>query len=605
MYIYVIIEYVGGASMYIKKYLNKAKTDSQIYLFISVPGSKKRKIVEKYPSLNKLIEEHGSEEKAMKFLKERCTKLDNLEKSKRLGKTNLEIDLNKKIVLDSDEYVGIKNMGYLFLQKAYYDLGIESFLNKWKYENKEKIKYSLNDAFRLLVYSRVHEPCSKLAVSRKTNDFIEDFDLSIDDLYDCLDRTYSFSKDLTRKLSNKCKSLIGGKGCAIYYDCTNFYFEIQEADDEKGLRDYGVEKNHRPDPIVEYGLLMDEDGFPIGSSTFRGNESEKTSLVPLLKEAGEDASKAKIIVADNGLNTEDNKKIIHDTGRNYIFCQSPKQLSEANLKEAFEDKNWLVYDNGKKKIKSYWIIRSNKREERLIVKFDKASYDFVNHTIDKRVERATKLINNPSKLNFSNCTDGKQYIRKLVVDSKTGEILKDKSLLELKTEEIENDRKYAGYMFYVTDIPRKKDDEDGFFTKLKKDGYRVEFMDDIEVAKIAGKRNDIEDCFRKMKTGMDARPIFVRKPEHIEAHLFTVYVALTLLMYIQKKYVSKMTTDDLLEAIRNYELCMLKKQTDIYKTGYYSKNVEILAKSMNFENMDKCYLGWNTIKEIISMSKNR
>lgn len=591
--------------MYIKKYPNKAGTDQQIYIFMAVPGSKKRKIVEKYPSLNALAAQHGSEEAAMKAIWDRCSELDAAERATRLGKTSLEIDLDRKIELGSDEYVGTKNMGYLFLQKAYYDLGIEPFLNKWKFDSKAKIRYSLNDAFRLLVYSRVHEPCSKLAVSRKTSDFIEDFDLSVDDLYDCLDRTYEFSRDLTRRMSGKCRALIGGKGRAIYYDCTNFYFEIQEADGEGGLRDYGVEKNHRPDPIVEYGLLIDEDGFPIGSATFRGNESEKTSLGPLLKEAGEEVTKAKIIVADNGLNAEPSKRKIHGSGRNYIFCQSPKLLSDENLEQAFEDKGWQTYDGGRKRIKSYWIKRTSGWEERLVVRFDQASCDFANHMIDGRVERARNFIKSPSKLSYSNCKDGKQYVRKITVDKNTGEVIKEKSQLELRTEDIEKDRKYAGYMFFVTDIPRKEDDLDGSFTRLRKDGYRVEFMDDIEIAKIAGKRNDIEDCFRKMKTGMDARPIFVRRPEHIEAHLFTVYVALTLLMYIQKRYAPGMTSDDLLDAVRNYSVCMLNRQTDIYKTGYYSKDVRALAESMQFERMDRHYLDWNTIKGMISKSKNR
>ena len=179
--------------------------------------------------------------------------------------------------------------------------------------------------------------------SKKNNDYLEDFDLTVDDLYDALDRINEFSGQLTRKLSGRCRELLGSNSEAIYYDCTNFYFEIQEEDKEDGLRAYGVEKNHRPDPIVEYGLLLDGDGFPIGSATFRGNESEKGSLIPLLDDAGEEASKARIIVADNGLNTEDNKKAIHNSGRNYIFCQSPKQLSEENLKPLFESNGWLTY----------------------------------------------------------------------------------------------------------------------------------------------------------------------------------------------------------------------------------------------------------------------
>lgn len=590
--------------MYIKKYPNKKTNDTKIYLFMAVSGSKKTKIVEKYNSLNELIEKYGSEESALEFLKKRCLELEQDDKFKKQGFINLKINLDEKIDFKKEDYVCLKNAGYLFLQKAYSDLGIESFINKWKFDSKLKIKYSLNDAFRLLVYSRVEEPCSKLATSYKTNDFVEDFDLTIDNLYDSLDKINLFSSDLTKKLSNKCKNLIGNNGRAIFYDCTNFYFEIQFADDEKGLRDYGVEKNHRPDPIVEYGLLMDEDGYPIASSVFRGNDSEKTSLIPLLSNAGEDATKAKIIVADNGLNTDGNKDAIHNSGRNYIFCQSPKMLSEDNIKRIFEDTGWKLYDNGRKKIKSFWIIRTTKREERLVVKFDQASCDFLNYTIDRRVEKAKKFIKNPSKLNFKYCSDGKQYIEKIVLDD-NGEVIKEKSILKLKNDDIEKDRKYAGYMCFVTDIPRIEDNLDGSFTKLRKQGYRIEFMDDLEIAKIAGKRNDIENCFRNMKTGMDGRPIFVRKPEHIEAHLFTVYVALTLLMYIRKKYDTVITMDELFEAIRNYNLCRLNQKEDIYKTGFYSKNIDSLAKSMGFDFTDNSFLTWERIKKLISTSKNR
>ena len=177
-----------------------------------------------------------------------------------------------------------------------------------------------------------------------------------------------------------------------------------------------------------------------------------------------------------------------------------------------------------------------KREDRLVVRFDQASADFVNRTIDRRVERAKKFLKNPSLLSYRNCQDGKEYVRKAVFDDRTGEVIEARSVLELDEEKIAAERKAAGYMLYVTDIPREQDDLDGEFGKLKRLGYRVEYMDDREIAEIAGKRNDIEDCFRQMKSGLEARPVFVRKPEHIQAHLFTVYTALVLLMYLKKKY---------------------------------------------------------------------
>lgn len=586
--------------MYIKKFPNRDKKDSKVYICRSVPGKKKRENLEIYPSFNKLKEEHGD---ADAFLQSRIEELSATIGHGEAEKLSITIDFNRPIDFSEGEYKAARNAGYLFLQKAYFDLGIDPFLNKWKFTSGTKIGYSLNDAFRFLVFARVEDPCSKLAVSRKGKDYLEDFSLTADNLYDCLDRIDCFSEALTRKLSGKCREAIGSKGTAVYYDCTNFYFEIQKADEEgKGIRAYGVEKNHRPDPIVEYGLLMDESGYPIGSTTFRGGKSERNSLVPLLDNAGEEATKAKIIVADNGLNCESNKKAIHEAGRNYIFCQSPKQLSEDNLAPMFDGKGWLEYGEGKK-VKSWWIIRTNKREERLVARFDKASYDFMNAVIDDRVKRAMAFIEKPSKLTYANCQDGKQYIKKIAVDKKTGEVLKAKSVLELKLDEIEKDRKYAGYILYVTDIPREKDDADGKFAEMKKNGYRVEFKEDLGIVEIAGRRNDIEACFETMKSGMDARPIFVRKESHIKAHLFTVYVALTLLMYMKQKYVHDMTSESLLCAIRKYCLCSIGDYGDVYATGYYSRDVDQLARSMGFTGLDRKYLSKKTVKKTIALSK--
>ena len=590
--------------MYIKRIPTDDKSDSKIFIAMSVPGSKRRRTVEKLGLFSELAKAKGSEEAANRFLEQRLAELGAAEEHKRRGKTLLEIDFDEEIDPGEGEVTDGRNAGYLFLQKAYYDLGIEAFVNTWKAEKGLKLAYSLNDALRLLVFTRAEDPGSKLAASRKTADYVEDFSLKVDDLYDCLDRISEFSGKLTRRLSGKCKRLLGDSGDAVYYDCTNFYFEIQGPDGEKGLRDYGVEKNHRPDPIVEYGLLMDAAGYPIGSACFRGNESEKTSLIPLLDDAGEGATRAKIIVADAGLNTEANKDAIHGSGRNYIFCQSPKTLSSDNAERVTNDEgSWLSYDGGRKRVKSLWIKRSNGRMERMVVRWDKASADFANATIDARVERARKLIESPSKLSLKNCQDGKQYVEKIAFDPKTGEVLKEKSVLRLREDDIARDRKYAGYIVYVTDIPREEDlDED--FVKADREGHRVIPMDDKGIVTVAGRRNDIESCFRTMKTDLDGRPLYVRTPEHIKAHLFTVYLALTLVMYVQRKYAQGMTSDRLFKAIRRYALCRLDDKEGVYRTCYYSEDVHSLAKAMGL-TLNRKYLAWPDLKKQISLTKGR
>ncbi len=157
---------------------------------------------------------------------------------------------------------------------------LEAFLRSWKLTSNKKIKYSVNDELRLMCFSRIINPGSKLSDIRSNNNYVERFDLNIDNLYDSLDLIDELSAKLTRKLSKECKAIMpGSDDGAIFYDCSNFYFEIQSADEE-GLRAYGIEKNHRPDPIIEYGLLYHRAGYPIGSVAFRGNESETGSLIP-------------------------------------------------------------------------------------------------------------------------------------------------------------------------------------------------------------------------------------------------------------------------------------------------------------------------------------
>lgn len=590
--------------MYIKRIPTNDKKDCKVFIAMSVPGSKRRRTVEKLGLFSELAKAKGSEAEAERFLKRRLAELESSEEHRRRGKASLEIDFDEEMDLGGGEVADGRNAGYLFLQKAYYELGIEPFVNTWKSESCPKLAYSLNDALRLLVFARAEDPGSKLAASKKGSDYVEDFDVTVDDLYDCLDRVAAFAPKLTRRLSAKCGKLLGASGDAVYYDCTNFFFEIQGPDGEKGLRDYGVEKNHRPDPIVEYGLLLDGGGYPIGSCCFRGNESEKTSLLPLLEDAGEEATRARIVVADAGLNTEANKDAIHGSGRNYVFCQSPRSLSADNAERVVNDEGgWAFYDGGRKKAKSLWIKRSNGRRERMVVRWDKASADFMNATIDARVERARKIIKSPSRLSLRNCQDGKQYIRKIAFDPKTGEISRERSVLSLCEEEIARDRKYAGYVVYVTDIPRAEDMDDEF-RKAEREGYRVVPQDDLGIIGIAGRRNDIEACFRTMKTDLEGRPIYVRTPGHIKAHLFTVYLALTLVMYVQRRYAKGMTSDRLFRAIRRYSLCKLDDREGVYRTCYYSEDVQKLAEAMGL-TLNRKYLSWPDVKKQISLTKGR
>ena len=185
--------------------------------------------------------------------------------------------------------------------------------------------------------------------------------------------------------------------------------------------------------------------------------------------------------------------------------------------------------------KDRWIQRTNGLEERLIVKFDKNLQKFLLEKINKRVKKALEIIKNPSKLTFNSCSDGRELIKKIEVDLKTGEINKNKSILELDNDKIEREKKFAGFYAFVTDIPDFDDFGNQEVQKLNRDGFCFKPKTTIEILKIAGKRVEIENCFRIMKTNLEGRPIFVQTKEHIKGHLFTVYLALLLISFIKKR----------------------------------------------------------------------
>lgn len=597
--------------MFAVKYPIRNSDDVRVYICKakSINNKKSKDVIERYESYFAL---GSTNEERETFIKNRIKLLEDQEKARETANTVLTIDFNKRV---SEPFNNRKNAGFLFLQKVWADLGIEPFLNSWVHTNKLKIKYSLNDALRFLTYSRVIDPGSKLYTSTLVNNYVEDFNLTVDNLYDALDRIPLFAEKLTRKLAKT--ALVTSKLAAsdtVYYDCTNFYFEIQNDDDETGLRAHGVEKNHRPDPIVTFGLLFDGNGWPLGCSTFRGNESEKTSLEPLLFATGDEATKAKIICADAGLNTEPNKKIIHNSGRNYIFTQSVKSLSDAaepgleSLKAwAINGKDMIEYgpvskDNGRKAFKTKWMIRSSGFEERLIVKFDPALRAFLLKTLEKRLERAESLLKTPSRLSHKNAKDGKQYINKLEIDKKTGEVLENTTTLQLDIAKIKQEISEAGYSCYVTDIPGDDDLTRDDIKELRENGFRYAPLDPLEIIKIAGKRGEIENCFRIMKSGMQARPIFVRKPDHISSHLYTVYLGLLLFALLKINYKLTLTDDELFTALRDFSYTQIA--AGLYKVECFNAGIRQLIVNTGLNDMMYENHTQKSLRKIITTSKN-
>lgn len=593
-----------GFNLHITKFPPRKNGDFAVYIrqSYSIKGKKLKRTIEKYPSWKELAERHGDPDAFLKGRVEALKEKHESEAGKATAKT-------KTIVFNAPDMKPERrkfNLSSLVLNRAWADLRLEPLLNKTKFDRKWRFGYSINDAARLMSYLRVVSPGSKLGDSRNSGFFVERMDAKPDDLYDALDRISEAKERIVRRISKSCAEAFGS-GEAVYYDCTNFYFEIQGEDDD-GFRSYGVEKNHRPDTIVEYGLLLDEKGYPVSCGTFKGSQSEKTTIKPLLELGGE-ATAVKIVVADAGLNTLGNKEGIHDSGRNYIYVQSIKSLcrKESALFDYCTSKDGMSPYGGKGAMyKSCWIKDGKGHEEKLIVKFDPDSERFAKETIAKRLEHIRKFFERPSRLNYDNCQDGKQYIKKVQVDRKTGEVVEADSVLQLN-DAYERDLRLAGFYAYVTDIPDATSENDReYIAELRRSKLRCEPKTIPEILDIAGKRVVIEDCFRVMKTDMSARPMFVRKREHIKGHLLIVYIALALISYIKLKYRLSFTHQKLLDVLRGFETCVGETDdgTVYYEKLFCMEETNELIEKAGLARLYDTYVERLEMKRLISLSKS-
>jgi transposase len=331
----------------------------------------------------------------------------------------------------------------------------------------------------------------------------------------------------------------------LYYDCTNYFFEIEQ---EEGLKQYGPSKEHRPNPIVEMGLFMDGDGIPLAFSIHSGNTNEQQTLQPLEKQILKDFSLSKFVVCtDAGLSSTQNRKFNDINERAFITTQSIKKL-KAHLKEwALDPNGWSLstsdhifnldqvntsleltdmYRNSTF-FKERWI-NENGLEQKLIVTYCIKFKDYQRNIRNRQIERASKLIeNNPSNLKKSRQTDYKRFIETTTATD-DGEIAKNQAY-RINQSVISNEEAYDGFYAVCTNL------ED----------------DAASIAKINHNRWEIEECFRLLKTDFKARPVFLSRDDRIKAHFTTCFLSLVLFRYLEKKVSNTFTSTEIIQQLRN------------------------------------------------------
>lgn len=508
----------------------------------------------------------------------------------------LEIDLNEKL---PDESHTRYNMGYAVIMKIYYELELDRFFN-----NKargEAFKYNTNSIMTLLTITRILHPSSKKRVYEYKDMFFERFDFELHDIYRSLSYFSRIGLECQQFISDQIHKKFGRNTTLMYFDVTNFHFEIDKPDD---MRKYGKEKNNRPDPIVQMALAMDADGIPLYYKVFPGNTHDSKTFIPAFKDVCVRFAPGRIIaVADMGCTSSDNIFFLKGGDRDkcvngYVFSFSIRKGSEKFKKYVIDDTGYTDQEGKplKKdydyKVKSRIEVREikvtmkNGSKKTMLIDEKQVVYWSEKYAKKARTEReeiikkALDVIANPKNHNKTTAYGAASYIKNIAFDKKTGEIYeKPGKILIYDEEKATEEAKYDGYYCLITselDMPQQR------------------------VIEIYRGLSDIEDNFKVSKSDLDIQPVYVSREDRINAHVLTCFISLVILRLIQKKTDYKFTPEQIITCLNNVS-CSLE-HTNLYMFDYRSEISDYIGKAFDIDFTNK-RLRLSEIKNILANSK--
>ena len=520
--------------------------------------------------------------------KEVVKKMNEEEKQINLPIT-VKIDKNEKLEEGTNNY---KNFGYAALSKIYHELEIDKFLIH-RFKSRNVSEFKINNIMKLLVFARALFPESKKSTYENRNIFFENTNFSLEEVYNTLTYIEPFKERLQKYIYDHIQEQYKPNNECVFYDVTNYYFEIDDPDE---LRKKGVSKEHKTSPIVQMGLFMDTLGLPMCYKLFEGNTTDCLTLRPMVQELQKNYAVGRVIVvADKGLNTGNNIAYNKAIGNGYVMSLSIRGAN-SEMKEYVLKEDGYTYNKDKTyKKKSRFYPREitiTKKDKNGKVTKTKTTVDekqviFWSADYAKRakmerqpaIEKAKDLIGNVQKYNQKNCVGASKYVKHLVFDKNTGEIIEAKSQLSLDLDKIAEEEKYDGYYAIVTSEMDKTDDE---IIDIYRGLWRI------------------EETFKVTKSELEARPVYVSRQEHIEAHFLTCFIALVLSRVLQHKLDKKYSVGKLLESLQ--QCCCFNIQENIYQFMYYDAilkdigsvtNIDFSVKNRNLQN----------IKNILGMTK--
>lgn len=552
------------------------------YAYIDKNGKSTSKIFKKLGTLNELKEKLGTDDRdeVMKWAREQARIATEQHKAE--SETVL-VPLSPKSLINLNERRSF-NCGYLFLQKICSDLRIDNICRNIK--GRHKFKYDIQAIVTDLVYARILNPSSKKSSYSYCQSLLEMPKYSLDNVYDALQILADESDYIQSDLYRNSNFLHTRNKSVLYYDCTNFFFEIEQEDE---LRKYGKSKEHRPSPIVELGLFMDADGFPLAFDIYPGNQNEQTTLKPLEQKVIRDFECSKFIFcSDSGLGSKSNRQFNDLGDRSYVITQSLKKmktedrdiaLNPAQYRKLGCDKfiNLSELDlNDPEVFNTVYYkeipVTNGSLEETVIVTFSPKYRDYQRKIREGQIERARKMITSDGKIkkNRKNPNDPSRFIGTVHVTSDAE--VAENIVATLNTEAIAEEEKYDGFYAVITDI------ED----------------DPAQIIAINKRRWQIEECFRIMKTEFRSRPVYVSTEKAIKAHFLTCFIALLVYRILENQLNNKYTVTEIVNTLSEMTL------TDIGEMGYIPSYTRTELTDALHENA-----GFRTDTQIVKKSKLR
>lgn len=571
--------------------VSKSKNATLFYIIKSTYIDKKHstKIVEKLGTLDEVKAKAGNKDPYL-WAKEYAKELTVKEKE---GTRTIIKSYSQNKLIPKDSIINY-NVGYLFLQKIYYNLKLNEICNS--ISDKYQFKFDLNDILSKLIYGRIIFPSSKLKTLEESNKFLEKPNFQYQHIVRALEKICLESDFIQSELYKNSCNFKSRNNKVLYYDLTNFFFEIEQEDE---LRKYGVSKEHRPNPIVQFGLFMDGDGIPLCCDINPGNTNENITLKPLEERVVKDFNLSTIVVCtDAGLASKANRKFNNTNTRKFITTQSIKQLKEEyktwaldktgwknpnipgkviDISKLFTDKNLAEKWKNTTFYKERWI-KDKDLEQRIIVTFSLKYKNYQENIRNHQIQRAQKLIDsNPKKISKPKQNDFKRFIN-IINTTENGEVTTE-SHYSIDESVIKEEAKYDGFYAVCTNLEDEAED----------------------IVKVNHRRWEIEESFRIMKSEFKSRPAYLTRKDRIKAHFLTCYLALVIYRYLEKEIEEKYTAPEIIETLQNMNLTL--KDDDYIPNYTRTELTDLLHEKFGFRT-DYEIITEKNIKKICKQTKD-